>query len=68
MTATNGYTTTPHERLLSEILKRAARLPLKDLAFLCETANALNQQRMEAEFREAEFATQQPPDPDPHGV
>ncbi|MFH7243565.1 MAG: hypothetical protein ACHWZW_12015 [Spirulina sp.] len=68
MTALYGHTTTPQERLLSEILQRAARLPLKDLTFLCETANALYEKRIEAEMRVAEFATQQPPEPDPHGV
>ena len=68
MTATTGYTLTPHERLIHQIIKRSATLPLKDLTFLAETAEALYAQRLEAEMRIAEFATQQPPDPDPHGV
>lgn len=67
MTAIKGYTSTPHDRLISELIQRASRLSLKDLHFLCASANDLTEQRMEAEIREAEFATQQPLEPDPHG-
>lgn len=68
MTALNAQFLTPQDRLLGEIMQRAARLPLKDLTFLAETANALYAQRLEAEMRSAEFVAPNPPEPDPHGV
>lgn len=68
MTALNAKFVSPKDRVLAEVVQVAARLSYIDLVFLAQTANAIYSERLEAQLRSAEFAAQQPPEPDPHGV
>lgn len=68
MTAINARFVSPKDRLLSEVVVMAARLPYVDLLSLHVATSRLYEKRLEAQLRSAELAHQQPSEPDPHGV